>query len=174
VSDDRGPSSELDRTDIDRRIRDLERETLNADPLALRDERSPEEAEAPESRRRRADGSLGDMLSLLVGLAMIGAGLLVYLSRVFVWGGFWFGGGQLSIGLLFGPLILGVALAVTGGRVLRLLGVALVAIAVVGLFGVSLSSLRLFFLPTPLLDVMAILALIGAGIGLTIRGARRL
>ena len=124
--------------------------------------------------RRDREASPGSLLSLLVGLLLIGGGLLQYLSRLIVWSGFGFGSGQLSAGLLFVPLILGAALLFGGGRTLRYLGIALVALSVVALFGLSLAGLRLFFLPTPFLQVLATLVAIGIGLGLTVRGLRRL
>ena len=174
MADESAQRTETAQADIERRIRALERPALEVQPPSAPDSRQPGELEQAAESRRDSGGSISGLLWLLVGLVLIGGGLLQYMSRLMVWSGFWVAGGQLPVGLLFIPFVLGIALALAGGRVLRILGAVLVAASVVAIFGASLRSTGIFFRPTPLIDVVAMLALIGIGLGLVVRGVKRL
>jgi hypothetical protein len=174
VSENQRLPAQLEGDEIERRIREIERQASGAQLPARQDDLSTEEQSPRPIDRPGGDESVGNLLQLFAGFGLVLAGLLLYASRLFVWSGFRTAGGTISIGLVFIPFILGVALVAIGGKIGRLVGLALVALTIAALFLGSLDSLRLFFRPTSLLDFLLMVGCVGAGLGLLARGVRRL
>jgi hypothetical protein len=122
--------------------------------------------------RRGAGGTAGGVGQFLIGLAMLVAGVYLFLDSVQVTSDFssLFGFGRGSFGLSLIPLFAGVALLFFDGRSKLgwLLAGGGLVIIVVGV----LSRLTVYFRGRSLFDTILMLVLIAGGVGLVARSLR--
>ena len=123
---------------------------------------------------RDVGGSPGGLGTFLVGLGLAIVGAYLLLDRVTVSGGYWgwFGSTQRSFGITLIPLLIGIGILFYDGRsivgALLAWGGFLVVVAGV------IANMRIFFEPTSLFQTLLILAMLAGGIGLIARAARGL
>lgn len=126
------------------------------------------------SRRQLKDvgGTAGGLGEFIVGIALLGAGAWLFLSRVVVTSGFGslFGLGSSSFGTMLVPLFLGVMLLFWNGR--SILGWLLALFGALGIFAGIISDLHVFFQPTSLPTTLTMLGMMAAGLGLVARALR--
>ena len=121
-----------------------------------------------EVEARREDGGFGSLLALLLGVALATAGGFFVANQVIVTSGFMSLFGPATFGILLVPFILGVGLLVFGNGQGRL-GGGLIAVSIVLMLADVLAGLRIVFLPTTLVQVLMMFALLAAGLGLIAR-----
>jgi uncharacterized protein len=122
--------------------------------------------------RRGPGGTAGGMGEFLLGLALLVAGGYLFLDSVTVTsnlGALW-GWGYGSFGLSLIPLFLGVALLFFNGRSVP--GWVLTGAGVIIIFVGVLARMTIYIRHTSLFNVILILVLIAAGVGLIARGLR--
>lgn len=119
---------------------------------------------------RGAGGSEGGIGRFLLGFAMLGVGLYLFLSSIWVGGSFWggvlfgLGGFGLTTGMMLIPFILGVGLIFYDARSIAgwALACGSILLIVVGI----LRSLQFHLRPMSLWDLLLILVLTFGGAGL--------
>lgn len=122
--------------------------------------------------RRGPGGTTGGMGEFLLGLALLVAGGYLFLDSVTVtshFGALW-GWGYGSFGLSLIPLFLGVALLFFNGRSVP--GWVLTAVGLIVVFVGILARMTIYIRHTSLFNVLLMLVLIAAGIGLVARSLR--
>lgn len=122
--------------------------------------------------RRGPGGTAGGLGEFLIGLALLAGGGYLFLDTVMVTSNFrslW-GWGYGSFGLSLIPLFIGVALLFFNGRSVP--GWVLTGLGVVIIFVGVLARMTVYIRPTSLFNVILILVLIAAGVGLVARGLR--
>lgn len=120
------------------------------------------------SRFRNVGGTKGGLGEFLVGLALLIAGGYLFLSHVQVTTGFAaFWGGGPSFGLTLLPIFVGICLLFFNGR--SVAGWLLAVGGVIVIFVGVISQLHLYFAATSLYNVLVMLGLLGAGVGLVAR-----
>jgi multisubunit Na+/H+ antiporter MnhF subunit len=122
-----------------------------------------------ESKYRGAGGTPGGIGQFVFGLGMVVAGGWLFLKRVTVMSGYelW---GYNAFGLSLIPLLIGIGLLFFDGR--SMIGWVLTFGAVVIILVGVIASLRIYFGPTSLTDIMIMLGLLAAGLGLVARSLR--
>lgn len=116
---------------------------------------------------RGAGGTSGGVGQFFFGLALLGLGLYMFLSRIIVVSTVWTLFGFNGFGLVLIPLGLGVALLFFNARSIAgwVLAVGSFLTILVGI----ISNLTFFFKPTNLLVTLLMIGMIGAGAGLMLR-----
>jgi len=116
---------------------------------------------------RGAGGTSGGVGQFFLGLALLGLGLYMFLSRVIVVSSLWTLFGFSGFGLTLIPLGLGVALLFFNARSIAgwVLAVGSFVMILVGI----ISNLTFFFKPTNLLVTLLMIGMMGAGVGLMLR-----
>jgi hypothetical protein len=117
-----------------------------------------------------AGGSPGGVGQFFLGLTLFVIGMYLFLSRVIVVSALWTLFGMNAFGVALIPLVIGVALLFYNAKSIAgwVLAVGSFLVIIVGI----IANLAFFFMPTNLLVTLLMLALIGAGIGLMMRGLR--
>jgi hypothetical protein len=128
--------------------------------------------DAPFSAGRRgAGGTSGGLGEFFGGLALVGVGAYLLLSRVTVHTSFWhMAGGGSAFGVTLLPLLIGIVLLFVNGKsvlgwVLAIAGFGALIVGVV-------ANMDMYFQPTSLTITLMMLALICAGLGLIVRSLR--
>jgi uncharacterized protein len=119
---------------------------------------------------RGAGGTSGGLGQFFLGLTLLIIGLYLFLSRVTVVSSFWTLFGMNGFGVALIPLILGVALIFFNAKSIAgwVLGVGSFLVILVGI----ITNLSFFFMPTNLIVTLLMLGMIGAGIGIMLRGLK--
>ena len=123
------------------------------------------------SPRRGAGGTSGGLGEFFGGLALVGVGAYLLLSRVTVHTSFWrMAGGGSAFGITLMPLLIGIILLFIKGTsilgwVLTLAGFGAIIVGVI-------SNMDIYFQPTSLTVTLIMLGMIAAGLGLVIRSLR--
>jgi hypothetical protein len=119
---------------------------------------------------RGAGGTPGGIGQFFLGLTLLVIGLYLFLSRVIVVSNLWTLIGMNAFGIALIPLVIGVALLFFNAKSIAgwVLAVGSFLVIVVGI----IANLSFFFLPTNLLVTLLMLVMIGAGIGLLLRGLK--
>jgi uncharacterized protein len=119
---------------------------------------------------RGAGGTSGGIGTFFLGLALLVAGLYLFLSRVIVVSNLWQLFGINAFGAALIPMVIGIALLFYNSKSIGgwVLAVGSFLVIIVGI----IVNLSFFFMPTNLLVTLLMLALIGAGAGLMLRGMR--
>lgn len=117
-----------------------------------------------------AGGTSGGIGQFFLGLALLVIGLYLFLSRVIVVSNLWTLLGVNAFGVALIPLVIGIALLFFNAKSIAgwTLGVGSFLVILVGI----ITNLTFFFMPTNLLVTLLMLAMIGAGIGLMLRGMK--
>ena len=121
--------------------------------------------------RRGAGGTPGGLGEFFGGLALVGIGAYLLLSRVTVHTSFWhMAGGGSAFGVTLLPLLIGIVMLFINGKsilgwVLTVAGFGAIVVGVV-------SNMDIYFQPTSLTVTLIMLGMIAAGLGLVIRSLR--
>lgn len=121
--------------------------------------------------RRGAGGTAGGLGEFFVGLALIGIGAYLLLSRVTVHTGFWhLASGGSAFGVTLIPMLLGIAVLFWNGRsvlgwVLAIAGFGAIIVGVI-------ANMDIYFQQTSLTATLIMLGLMAAGAGLIVRSLR--
>jgi hypothetical protein len=121
--------------------------------------------------RRGAGGTSGGLGEFFGGLALVGIGAYLLLSRVTVHTSFWhMSGGGSAFGVTLLPLLIGIVLLFVNGRsvlgwVLAVAGFGAIILGVI-------ANMDIYFQPTSLTITLIMLVLIAAGLGLIVRSLR--
>src|SRR5207245_2020590 len=123
-----------------------------------------------QPRHRNVGGTSGGLGDFLGGLLLLGIGGWLFLSRIYVASGFWSYFGPSSFGMTVLPIFAGVALLFFDGKsvlgwLLSVGGAAMILLGVI-------SELHIYFRPTSLIEVLLMLGMIAAGIGMIGRAVR--
>jgi hypothetical protein len=120
---------------------------------------------------RGAGGTSGGVGQFLAGLALLGIGAYLLLSRVIVHTSFWhmWGGGS-AFGVMLIPMLVGVAVLFFDGKsilgwVLTIAGFGAIIVGVI-------ANMDIYFQPTSLMTTLIMLGMIAAGLGLIIKSLR--
>ncbi|MBM4397083.1 MAG: hypothetical protein FJ087_15510 [Deltaproteobacteria bacterium] len=119
---------------------------------------------------RNPGGTKGGAGEFLIGLALLVAGGYLLLNSVVVVGSFWSLFGFSSFGLTLIPLFIGVTFLFFDAK--SLVGWFLTGGGAIAIFVGILAQMHLFFKPESLFNVLLMLVLIAAGVGLIIRSLR--
>ena len=117
-----------------------------------------------------AGGTSGGIGQFFLGLTLLVIGLYLFLSRVIVVSNLWTLLGINAFGIALIPLVIGIALLFFNAKSIAgwILGIGSFLVILVGI----ITNLTFFFMPTNLLVTLLMLAMIGAGIGLMLRGMK--
>lgn len=125
----------------------------------------------PNRRLDNVGGTSGGGGEFVLGLALLALGGWLFIGNMqvssFMWGRL---PGGISLGLVFLPLFVGVALLFFDAR--SKLGWLAVTLAIALLFVGVFSSLKVWFRPTSLTRTLGMLGALAAGIGLVARALR--
>ena len=115
-------------------------------------------------------GTSGGTGQFVLGLVLLVIGLYLFLSRVIVVSNLWQLFGINAFGVALIPLVIGIALLFYNAKSIAgwVLGAGSFLMILVGI----ITNLSFFFMPTNLLVTLLMLAMIGAGIGLMMRGLK--
>jgi hypothetical protein len=124
----------------------------------------------PESRIKNPGGTRGGAMEFFIGLAMLIAGVYLFLDNVVVMGNLSSLWGFSSFGLTLIPIFAGVAILFFNGKnilgwVLTLGGLLIIVLGV-------LARLTIFYKPQSLFHTIIMLVLAGGGVGLIARGLK--
>jgi len=122
------------------------------------------------ARLERPGGTPGGLGMFLLGMGLAVAGGYLILTQVQVTSGYWHWWGPNTFGLTLVPLLLGIGLLFFDGR--SLAGWLLAACGTVILFAGVITSLEISFRQTSLFNVLLMLLLFVAGLGLMARALR--
>lgn len=123
------------------------------------------------SGRRGAGGTSGGIGEFVGGLALVGIGAYLLLSRVTVHTSFWhMAGGGSAFGVTLLPLLIGIVLLFVNGKsvlgwVLTVAGFGAIIVGVI-------ANMDIYFQPTSLTITLIMLGLIAAGLGLIVKSLR--
>ena len=123
-----------------------------------------------ETSFKGAGGTSGGIGSFFLGLTLLIIGLYLFLSRVIVVSNLWQLLGVNAFGVALIPLVIGIALLFFNAKSIAgwILGVGSFLVILIGI----ITNLTFFFMPTNLLVTLLMLGMIGAGIGLMLRGLK--
>lgn len=125
-----------------------------------------------ESRRFKGPGGTQGGLGLfLFGLALAIAGGYLIMDRVSVTSGYWHWWGENTFGYTLIPLIIGIGLLFYSGK--SVVGWLLAGGSAVVIFVGILTNLELYFRQTSLFNVIIMIVLFAAGLGLMARALKR-
>jgi hypothetical protein len=119
---------------------------------------------------RGAGGTSGGIGQFFLGVAMAGAGLYMFMSRVSVMSSFRTLFGVSHFGLILIPLGIGVAFLFFNGR--SIIGWLLTVGCLAAVLVSVISNLRFFFMPTNLFITIAMISLIFIGFGMILRSLK--
>lgn len=119
---------------------------------------------------RGAGGTSGGVGEFFGGCAMAAVGFYLLVSQIHVSTGFWHLWGYNTMGVTLLPFAVGVGMLFRNGE--SKLGWALTIGSVLLIISGVLFNLRIYFAPTSLWNTLAILALLGGGVGLVLRSLR--
>ena len=139
----------------------------------LRAVASPKPEQADDSAPRKFQGpggTPGGLGMFIFGLALAIAGGYLIMNQVQVTSGFWHWWGTNTFGLTLIPLVIGLGLLFFDGR--SIAGWVLAGGGAVIIFVGILANLQIFFTPTSLFNVILMLAMFAAGLGLMARAVK--
>ena len=121
--------------------------------------------------RRGAGGTSGGLGEFFGGLALIGLGAYLLLSRVTVHTSFWhMQGGGSAFGVTLLPLLIGIVVLFFNGK--SILGWVLTVAGFGAIIVGVIANMDIYFQPTSLTITLVMLGMIAAGLGLVIRSLR--
>ena len=124
-------------------------------------------SDSTNSRFPGAGGTSGGFGQFFLGVALLGIGLYLFLSRVIVVSNLWTLFGMNAFGVALIPLMLGIVLLFINAK--SVAGwVLTVGSFLFILFGI-ITNLAMFFMPTNLVVTLLMLGMIAAGAGLMLR-----
>jgi hypothetical protein len=121
--------------------------------------------------RRGAGGTSGGVGQFIAGLALLGIGAYLLLSRVIVHTSFWhMSGGGSAFGVVLIPMLIGVAVLFFDGKsmlgwVLTIAGFGAIIVGVI-------ANMDIYFQQTSLMTTLIMLGMMAAGLGLIIKSLR--
>jgi len=122
------------------------------------------------ARLERPGGTPGGLGMFLLGMVLAVAGGYLILQQVQVTSGYWHWWGPNTFGLTLVPLLLGIGLLFFDGR--SLAGWLLAVCGTIIIFAGVITSLEIYFRQTSLFNVLLMLLLFVAGLGLMARALR--
>lgn len=120
-----------------------------------------------KQRFKEPGGTPGGILMFLFGLALSIAGGYLLMNQVHVTSGFWNWWGTNTFGLTLIPLVIGIGLLFFNGK--SLIGWLLAGGGAVIIFAGVLSNLQIYFQNTSLFNLLVMLVMFAAGLGLMAR-----
>jgi uncharacterized protein len=139
-----------------RAVAEREQEPKNDDPLR---------------RFRDPGGTPGGLGTFLFGLALAAAGAYLIMNQVQVTSAYWQWLGANTFGLTLIPLVIGIGLVFFNGK--SIAGWLLTGVGAVIIFVGILVNLEIYFRQTSLYNVILMLVLFAAGLGLMARAVLR-
>ena len=139
---------------------------------AVADKKESEQTESSDFKRRfqGPGGTPGGLGMFISGLALAIAGGYLIMNQVQVTSGYWHWWGTNTFGLTLIPLVIGLGLLFFDGR--SIAGWVLAGGGAVIIFVGILANLQIFFTPTTLFNVILMLAMFAAGLGLMARAVK--
>lgn len=128
--------------------------------------------EKDESRRFKGPGGTQGGLGLfLFGLALAIAGGYLIMNQVNVTSGYWRWWGDNTFGITLLPLVIGIGLLFFNGK--SIAGWLIAGASAIVIFVGILTNLEIYFRQTTLFNVIIMLVLFAAGLGLMARALKR-
>jgi hypothetical protein len=122
------------------------------------------------SRLSQPGGTPGGLGKFVLGLALAAAGLYLVFQQTMVASGYWSWWGTNTFGLTLIPLIFGLGLIFFDGK--NVLGWLLSLVGLVVIVTGVVANLHVYFQTTSLYNLLIMLVLIAAGLGLMARSLR--
>jgi hypothetical protein len=122
------------------------------------------------SRLSQPGGTPGGLGKFVLGLALAAAGLYLVFQQTMVASGYWSWWGTNTFGLTLIPLIFGLGLIFFDGK--NVLGWLLSLVGLVVIVTGVVANLHVYFQTTSLYNLLIVLVLITAGLGLMARSLR--
>jgi len=122
------------------------------------------------SRLSQPGGTPGGLGKFVLGLALTAAGLYLVFQQTMVASGYWSWWGTNTFGLTLLPLIFGLGLIFFDGK--NVLGWLLSLVGLVVIVTGVVANLHVYFQTTSLYNLLIMLVLIAAGLGLMARSLR--
>ena len=122
------------------------------------------------SRLSQPGGTPGGLGKFVLGLALTAAGLYLVFQQTMVASGYWSWWGTNTFGLTLIPLIFGLGLIFFDGK--NVLGWLLSLVGLVVIVTGVVANLHVYFQTTSLYNLLIMLILIAAGLGLMARSLR--
>ena len=118
---------------------------------------------------RDVGGTKGGLVHFILGLGLAIVGAYLLMDRITVHGGYWafYGSSSTSFGITLIPVMLGVGMLFYNGS--SILGWVLFAGGLLAIFAGVIASLQIHFQSTSLTNTLIILGLIAGGVGLILR-----
>ena len=127
-----------------------------------------------KGRFEGAGGTPGGVGEFFIGLVIAALGFYLLFSHVQVYSGYWnfavFGGVGRSFGISLIPLLFGIGILFVNGK--SVLGWFLSVGGLLFILAGILVNLDIHFMGTSLMNVLIMLAMIAAGLGLIVKGLR--